>query len=65
MANDRRKFCMALGGVLALPRFALAQQAERTYRVCWLSSAAVRTKPTISPSGSGCASSGLPRGAIW
>jgi hypothetical protein len=28
---------MALGGTLAWPRFALAQQAERTYRVGWLS----------------------------
>jgi putative ABC transport system substrate-binding protein len=36
---------MALGGVLALPRFALAQQAERTYRVGWLSSSALRSEP--------------------
>jgi putative ABC transport system substrate-binding protein len=36
---------MALGGVLALPRFALAQQAERTYRIGWLSSSAPRTEP--------------------
>ena len=36
---------MALGGVLALPRFALAQQAERTYRVGWLSNSAPRTEP--------------------
>ena len=27
---------MAVGGVLALPRFALAQHAERTYRVGWM-----------------------------
>ncbi len=30
---------MALGGMLAWPRFALAQQAERTYRVGWQSTA--------------------------
>ncbi len=36
--NDRRTLLMALGGVLALPRFALAQPAERTYRVGWLGS---------------------------
>ena len=36
---------MALGGVLAWPRFALAQQAERTYRVGWLSAGAPRTEP--------------------
>jgi putative ABC transport system substrate-binding protein len=35
--NNRRRFLMALGGALAWPRFALAQQAERTYRVGWLS----------------------------
>ena len=35
---------MALGGTLAWPRFALAQQPGRTYRVCWLSSAS-RTEP--------------------
>ena len=31
--------------MLALPRFALAQQAERTYRVGWLSTASPRTEP--------------------
>jgi putative tryptophan/tyrosine transport system substrate-binding protein len=35
---------MALGGALAWPRFALAQQAERTYRVGWLSLQS-RTEP--------------------
>jgi putative ABC transport system substrate-binding protein len=35
---------VALGGTLAWPRFALAQQAERIYRVGWLSSAQ-RTEP--------------------
>ena len=35
--KSRRRFLMALGGTLAWPRFALAQQAERTYRVGWLS----------------------------
>ena len=34
--NKRRKLFMALGGVLALPRLALAQQAERIYRIGWL-----------------------------
>ena len=43
--NNRRKFLMALGGVLTLPRFALAQQAERTYRIGWLSTSATRTEP--------------------
>ncbi len=43
--NNRRNFLLALGGVLALPRFARAQQAERTYRVGWLSSAGSRTEP--------------------
>ena len=36
---------MALGGVLALPRFALAQQVQRTYRVGWLDSTGGRTEP--------------------
>ena len=35
--KSRRRFLMALGGTVAWPRFALAQQAERTYRVGWLS----------------------------
>jgi putative ABC transport system substrate-binding protein len=38
--NNRRDFLIALGGLLALPRFALAEQAERTYRIGWLSSSA-------------------------
>lgn len=38
---------MALGGVLALPRFALAQQAERTYRLGWLSSSVLRSEPDL------------------
>jgi len=42
---NRRQFLTALGGVLALPRFALAQQAERTYRLGWLGSATLRTEP--------------------
>jgi putative ABC transport system substrate-binding protein len=36
---------MALGGVLAWPRFALAQQAGRIYRVGWLDSSGTRTEP--------------------
>jgi len=43
--NNRRGFLMALGGLLALPRFAFAQQAERTYRVGWLNSADRRGAP--------------------
>jgi putative ABC transport system substrate-binding protein len=43
--NHRREFLMALGGVLAWPRFALAQQAERTYRVGWLASTGRRAEP--------------------
>ena len=43
--RSRRAFLTALGGLLAWPRFALAQQAERTYRVGWLSTAALRTEP--------------------
>jgi hypothetical protein len=42
--NSRRHFLKALGGALAWPRFALAQPAERTYRVGWLSSGP-RTEP--------------------
>ena len=42
--TNRRNFLMAVGGVLALPRFALAQQAGRTYRVGWLSASATRTE---------------------
>ena len=44
--NKRRKLLMALGGVLAWPRLALAQQAERTYRVGWLSQSSPRTEPS-------------------
>ena len=43
--NDRRRFLTGLGGVLAWPRFALAQQAERIYRLGWLSTIAPRTEP--------------------
>jgi hypothetical protein len=32
--HTRRRFLIALGGVLVLPRFARAQQTERTYRLC-------------------------------
>ena len=42
--NPRRTFLMALGGALAWPRFALAQQPDRTYRVGWLSSSTPRTE---------------------
>ena len=42
--NNRRDFLVALGGVLALPRLALAQQAGRTYRVGWLSASSPRTE---------------------
>ena len=35
--KSRRQFLMTLGGTLAWPRFVLAQKAERTYRVGWLS----------------------------
>jgi len=42
--NPRRTFLMTLGGVLAWPRFALAQHLDRTYRVGWLSSSAPRTE---------------------
>ena len=37
--NNRKDFLMAVGGLLALPRFALAQHAERTYRVGWITPA--------------------------
>ena len=43
--RSRRAFLTALGGLLAWPRFAVAQQAERIYRVGWLSTAALRTEP--------------------
>ena len=43
--STRRAFLTALGGLLAWPRLAVAQQAERTYRVGWLSTAAQRTEP--------------------
>src|SRR5437667_7415516 len=43
--NNRRKFLIALGGVLALPRFGLAQEADRTYRVGWLASTGRRAEP--------------------
>jgi hypothetical protein len=42
--THRRSFIMVLGGVLALPRFAFAQQAGLTYRVGWLSASATRTE---------------------
>jgi putative ABC transport system substrate-binding protein len=42
--KNRRDFLMALGGVLALPRFALAQQAERTYRVGSLNVVTLQTQ---------------------
>ena len=42
--NNRRDFLVALGGVLALPRSAVAQQAERIYRLGWLSTATLRTE---------------------
>ena len=43
--NKRRKLFVALGGVLALPRFALAQQTERIYRLGWMSTSATRSEP--------------------
>jgi hypothetical protein len=43
--RSRRAFLTPLGGLLAWPRFAAAQQAERIYRVGWLSTAALRTEP--------------------
>ena len=43
--NPRRTFLVALGGMLVWPRFALAQQAERIYRVGWLDSTGTRTEP--------------------
>jgi putative ABC transport system substrate-binding protein len=43
--NHRRKFLMALGGGLAWPRFALAQQAERTYRIGWIGATGRQTEP--------------------
>jgi len=42
--KSRRRFLIALAGTLGWPPFALAQQAERTYRVGWLSSLS-RTEP--------------------
>jgi putative ABC transport system substrate-binding protein len=42
--NNRRDFLMALGGLLVLPRFALAQQAGRIYRLGWLTAATLRTE---------------------
>jgi putative tryptophan/tyrosine transport system substrate-binding protein len=36
---------VALGGMLGWPRFALAQQAGRIYRVGWLDSSGTRTEP--------------------
>jgi putative tryptophan/tyrosine transport system substrate-binding protein len=42
--TNRRNFLKALGSVVAWPRFALAQQAGRTYRVGWLSSAGTRAE---------------------
>ena len=43
--NSRRRFLVALGATLVWPGFAFGQQAERTYRVGWLSSAS-RTEPS-------------------
>jgi putative ABC transport system substrate-binding protein len=43
--TSRRAFLTALGGLLAWPRIAVAQQSERIYRVGWLSTAALRTEP--------------------
>ena len=43
--NDRRDFLLALAGVLVVPRFALAQQAERIYRLGWLSTIPSRGEP--------------------
>src|SRR2546426_11442607 len=42
--SDRRKFLMLLGGVLALPRSALAQLVKQTYRVGWLATS-TRNQP--------------------
>jgi ABC-type uncharacterized transport system substrate-binding protein len=42
--GSRRAFLTALSGLLAWPRLAVAQQTERTYRVGWLSTAALRTE---------------------
>ena len=42
--NNRRDFLIALGGVLAVTRLALAQQAGRTYRIGWLSASGTRTE---------------------
>ncbi len=43
--NNRRGFLIALAGVLALPRFTLAQQSGRTYRIGILGSSGRRTEP--------------------
>ncbi len=43
--NTRRDFLVALGGLLALPRFALAQQSGRTYRIGILDSSGRRAEP--------------------
>jgi len=42
---DRRSFLVGMGGLLALPRFALAQQSGRTYRIGILDSTGRRTEP--------------------
>jgi putative ABC transport system substrate-binding protein len=42
--TDRRRFLTALAGALAAPGLALAQQAERTHRLGWLSTAASRAE---------------------
>ena len=44
-SSTRRVFLTALGGVRAWPRLGTVQPAERTYRVGWLSTAALRTEP--------------------
>ena len=36
---------MVLSGVVALPRFVLAEHAERIYRIGWLDSTGGRTEP--------------------
>jgi putative ABC transport system substrate-binding protein len=42
--NRRRRFLGALAGALSIPRFASAQPAGRTYRICWVSSGAPRSE---------------------
>lgn len=42
--QQRRKVVSAIAALLGCPSIALAQQPGRTYRICWLSSAALRTE---------------------